>query len=298
MHCAIVNPKNLRALDELAFATGRKLVPWVAPEVRILEALERFYGVKRRSRYVALSLFLDEFGKPDQNRRREIPRGRAEAPPIPASDSWQDGSIDRPCRESAAPQPKAPQPKVHEPKAPQPKASAPRSFPMPLDVLAERYSQAASRDDLSQATLDFGVGRAKRVLLTLVRGLRASIWEECGFFLKDEVRREAGFDVTSASLFRLLQGNDHYRGGFPRAGELERFFRSLGVESPKELLLIPVHVDDHLIAIALIDGGPRGSIKGDVEDFLKALRLFATGVSIVTLRKQLRDSVLTGALTR
>ena len=169
---------------------------------------------------------------------------------------------------------------------------------MPLDELAERYSQAASRDDLAQATLDFGVGRAKRMLLTLVRAHRASIWEECGFSLKDKVRREAGFDVTSESLVRLLMGNDHYRGAFPREGELARFFGALGVESPEDLLLIPVHVDDHLIAIALIDGGPRGCIPGDVDDFLKAFRLFGTGVSIVTLRKKLRESVLAGARTR
>ena len=166
---------------------------------------------------------------------------------------------------------------------------------MPLDELAERYSQAGSRDDLAQATLDFGVGRAKRMLLTLVRAYRASIWDESGFSLKDGVRREAGFDVTSQSLFRLLMGNDHYCGAFPREGELERFFGTLGVESPKELLLIPVHVDDHLVAIAILDGGPRGRIQGEVDDFVKAFRLFGTGVGIVTLRKRLSESVLVGA---
>jgi hypothetical protein len=288
IHIAIVNPKNLHALDELAFATGRKLVPWIAPEVRIVEALERYYGVSRRSRYIALSLFLNEFGKPDQGKRREIPRGPAEIPPIPAAHAWQDASTDRPPRESAAPQPTTPKPK----------APAPRSTAMSLDELGERYSQAASRDDLAQAVLDFGVGRAKRMLLTLVRDHRASIWEESGFSLKDKVRCEAGFDVTSESLVSLLMGNDHYRGAFPREGELERFFGSLGVELPEDLLLIPVHVNDRLVTIALIDGGPRGRIQGHVDDFLKAFRLFGTGVGIVILRQKLRGSVLAGAGTR
>jgi len=104
--------------------------------------------------------------------------------------------------------------------------------------------------------------------------------------------------VTSHSLCRLLMEYDHYFGPFPREGELERFFRTLSVESPKELLLIPAHVDDHLVAIALIDGGPDGRIQGNVDDFLKAFRLFGTGVSIVTLRKRLSERVLTGTSTR
>jgi hypothetical protein len=93
-------------------------------------------------------------------------------------------------------------------------------------------------------------------------------------------------------------GNDHYCGPLPRGGELERFYTALKVESPEELLLIPIHVDDHLVAIALIDGGPSGHIQGDIAEFLKAFRLFGTGVSIVTMRKRLRDKVLVGAHTR
>lgn len=43
VHIAMVDPRDLACQDELAFAVGRRLVVRAAPEVRILEALERYY---------------------------------------------------------------------------------------------------------------------------------------------------------------------------------------------------------------------------------------------------------------
>ncbi len=48
---AMRDPHDLMVLDELAHLTGYRIIPRVAPEVRIYYYLERYYGIPRTSRY-------------------------------------------------------------------------------------------------------------------------------------------------------------------------------------------------------------------------------------------------------
>ncbi len=48
---ATLNVKNLACLDELGFCSNKRVLPHIANEVRIFEALERYYGVECPRRY-------------------------------------------------------------------------------------------------------------------------------------------------------------------------------------------------------------------------------------------------------
>ncbi len=50
-----MTPSNLRILDELFFVTGKKIIPAVAPEVRLYQALEKYYGERRTPRFAILA---------------------------------------------------------------------------------------------------------------------------------------------------------------------------------------------------------------------------------------------------
>ncbi|GAC1449046.1 MAG: general secretion pathway protein GspE [Desulfuromonadaceae bacterium] len=52
---AMVDPADLQAIDELAFATGLTVEPHIAPDLLVSFALERHYDVKRDMRYVRVS---------------------------------------------------------------------------------------------------------------------------------------------------------------------------------------------------------------------------------------------------
>jgi hypothetical protein len=54
IHLAMIDPTNLVRIDEVAFATGRPVRPFVSPEVVVCSAMERFYGIPRRMRYIAM----------------------------------------------------------------------------------------------------------------------------------------------------------------------------------------------------------------------------------------------------
>lgn len=51
VHVATLNVDNLAYMDELAFCTNRRVRPHIANEVRIFEALERYYGFECPQRY-------------------------------------------------------------------------------------------------------------------------------------------------------------------------------------------------------------------------------------------------------
>jgi hypothetical protein len=74
---ALRDPGDLRILDELFFVTGRKIVPAVAPEVRLYQALEKYYGERRTPRFAILA---EKLSRPTRSARA----GGPVMPPPPA----------------------------------------------------------------------------------------------------------------------------------------------------------------------------------------------------------------------
>jgi len=63
LHVAMLNPKNVKDIDNLRFTSGYEIIPYVVTESRLLHALEKYYGIKRDLRYIGLK---DRFD-PDLN---------------------------------------------------------------------------------------------------------------------------------------------------------------------------------------------------------------------------------------
>jgi hypothetical protein len=128
------------------------------------------------------------------------------------------------------------------------------------------------------------------MLFMTVRADRARVWHERGLALPDEARRQVSFQVTSEALFGLLMGDDHFHGDLPQREEIHSFYRRLEADPPSEILLIPIRINDLLVAVFLADGGPHGRLHGDIEEFLKAFRLFGMSLGLLGLRKKIRDA--------
>jgi len=64
LRLAMRDPNDLAAQDEIAFVTGKKIEAWSISEVRLFEALERFYGERCPARYRVLADRLDRGIRP------------------------------------------------------------------------------------------------------------------------------------------------------------------------------------------------------------------------------------------
>lgn len=61
LHVAMLEPRDMASVDELRFMTGFDVVPYVVTELRLLYALEKYYGTPRDLRYISI------FGKEEED---------------------------------------------------------------------------------------------------------------------------------------------------------------------------------------------------------------------------------------
>ncbi len=59
VYVAMLDPRDLNCQDEIAFALGKRVEPFVATEVRLAQALDRYYGEECPSRFATLAERLD-----------------------------------------------------------------------------------------------------------------------------------------------------------------------------------------------------------------------------------------------
>ena len=67
LHTAALNPNNVKEIDELRFITGLDIIPYVITELRLLYALEKYYGIKRELRYISVTDRFDPEKKPEED---------------------------------------------------------------------------------------------------------------------------------------------------------------------------------------------------------------------------------------
>lgn len=80
---AMTDPHNLDIVDTVAFQTDMVIQPVIASEIRIVDALERYYGIKREARYIAVS----EKVADEQRRITQAEEDREEEAPPPVEDA-------------------------------------------------------------------------------------------------------------------------------------------------------------------------------------------------------------------
>ncbi|HXV77483.1 MAG TPA: hypothetical protein VD788_14305 [Candidatus Polarisedimenticolaceae bacterium] len=340
---ALINPKNVEALTEAACTTGFRARAWVAPEIRIYQALERYYGVPRRLRFVALCRELERDPPAEPPARRDRPP-RAARPPAAAPDpppaarepvydlgltpadtgagvsrdledlgaefgygqSWQEIAQDSLWTERSSPGrspsprspsvvPAAPRPGLVPtparasvaPAPPRPVASTPRPAVLPLDAASQRLADARTTDDVASSFLDWAVAGTPRCLLWRVDGLTAILWDWRGFAIDAARRSRLTLKVTEEPVFRLVAGSTCYRGPVPPAPEYRAFFERLGVDEPSEVEVVPLHMDDRLVALFYGDSGTRPTVSTPSLDYRRALLKLGYALWMLRLRQKI-----------
>ncbi len=98
LRCVLRDPGDLRILDELFFVTGRKILAAVAPEARIYQALEKYYGERRTPRFAILA---EKLSRPTRAAKvvaaapapEFFPEARRTPAPLPEPhEIWGDGA--------------------------------------------------------------------------------------------------------------------------------------------------------------------------------------------------------------
>lgn len=301
LHLAVVDPRNLGRLSTL---TGCKIVPWIAPEFRVYEAMEIYYDVQRRPRYIKLCNDLEnpdrttttddlppasikEVSKEaDDDSKAATPRRHT----LTAADMGEQYGYGRPWRDVAD--------ELFEGDREEDRTGndSPATPPHAQDAgppkdakrdVYHRLSRAENSNDLSRVVLEHFSSRAATCIMFTVKSETASIWDWQGFELSRARVPSLMFPVTSGSIFALMLGDGQYRGPVPDKPECKWFYSALQLEVPEQILLVPVYLDDRLVSIVYADGGTTGKIRGTTGGYLKLAQRLGLALKMLILKMKI-----------
>ncbi|HEY3177134.1 MAG TPA: hypothetical protein VGK94_15380 [Candidatus Polarisedimenticolia bacterium] len=294
LHVAMVNPRHLPSLDELSFVSGCRIEAWVAPEVRIVQAMERYYDVPRRLRYIHLANQLDEEQKP----RKEA--GKASSPKKAAMAVMKAqaaatqagpriGRADRAVREADTEE----RSEIWPADGRLGRAKGPSTAPKRQEGLAGVSEELCRADDgarIAKVALNHAARGMARCILFEVKAGVAAIRDSRGLNLDPDRVRNIRFPITSDSILGLLCGERFYRGPVPDEPRCRAFLDALGGTTPSEILIIPLYREDRIAAFLYGDTGETGRIQGETEEYLKLVRMVALAIDLVILKKKIHSA--------
>lgn len=252
---AMAEPRNLQAIDEISFRTGYIVVPILALEVRLVFALENYYGIKRTMRYIA----------PPKQVREELNQlhvFETADGPVQAIETGED--LAPPGSELIYQKP--------EPKAvPQQQAEKVtegdieelddddlieelEDEEITLASTAQRLVGITDRNDVADAVIAYlGANYARAALFMVVAG------QVTGWRSAKQGQPIAGFEqfqlpLSEPSVLKTaVESNSFFLGPVPQSGANLALTTFLGKPAPQSALLLPMSMLGRVVGLIYVD---------------------------------------------
>ena len=257
LNVGMADPQNLERIDELSFALGCPLHPYVITEVTLNYALERYYGIRREVRHLKLAgaesaeMRLTTIAETVEHRRSGAVGGAQTPAPVP--------------------------------QAPPPSAA-------PDADLVEQLANVMSDGDFLEIVFAFLARLFDGVALLVPRAERAQ-----GLMVgnRNERRAYASSQYAPCSSGSLLgevitKAQLAYRVELSDPGLLT-FCRSSGLR-PDHIAVIPIFDNRTPVLIALGQGLEQAQLVGHLERLRTFLAKASSAFQIIALRKQILSS--------
>jgi hypothetical protein len=288
---AMLDPADLSVIDEISFVTGYYLMPVIAPELRLVLALEKYYDIKRDVRYIQIA------GK-SRGRLSDSKPYESEVRAVPVPDlsdfSQQEETSElidvleeieiemrsEPVRkESAGMEPFEIEPTGIEPAMTRPaavlpaKAVPPRIEPVSVasaltepavaepvrrtfESVAAKLAEAKDREEIADTIVAFLGQEFERVALFMIRGTAASGWRAMrdNKSLPDIGNIQIPLDGPSV-LKVVTDGKSFYLGPIPDTPGNAAMLAGTGGGASSSALLIPLMMMGRVVSIVYVDGG-------------------------------------------
>ena len=289
----MVNPRDLRAIDELSFRSGYVIRPILAPELRLGYALQYYYRLPRKSREMV----------PHEAVREQLARlergGSEAASPIAAPDPLRAAEPDladlggdltapetTPAGGRGNGQPAASRPEHTDSPAggagiPTPAARSGERGARSEATLQNTARQLAAvqhQDDVAEALIFHLGARYSRAALFKVTGEQAVGWRSShrgqplpGFL-------EARLPLTATSVLQdVVAHQGCFTGPIPADLANRPLLHLLGPPAPAAALLLPLSMRNRVVAMIYVDD-PQinpSQVRGDIQQLaVKALLAF------------------------
>ncbi|MEN8687902.1 MAG: hypothetical protein AB1Z51_12305 [Desulfuromonadales bacterium] len=250
---AMESPHDLKSIDEISFRTGYIVQPILALEVRLIFALEEYYGVKRAMRYIA----------PPKHVRDELDKApifHTPDGPIPAAED--DGDLSEPGSEQIYQRPDKTAAKEAEEK-PAEGIEELDDIDVIEDLVDEEVTlestsaalvKTADRNDVADAIITYLGANYARAALFMVMAGQVTGWRSA----KDGVPIP-GFDqlqlpLSEPSVLKTaVDSNSFVLGPIQQSGANLALTTFLGKPAPTTALLMPMSILGRVVGLIYVD---------------------------------------------
>jgi hypothetical protein len=261
---AMADPRNLQSIDEISFRTGYIVMPILALEVRLVFALENYYGVKRTMRYIAPPKQVRE--ELNQLHVFETADGPIEAPDTD-EELGTPGSehiYEKPAAEPAQPA-EAVEEEIEE-LGDDDLIEELEDEEITLATTAQALVGITDRNDVADAIIAYlGANYARAALFMVVAG------QVTGWRSAKEGQPIPGFEqfqlpLSEPSVLKTaVESNSFFLGPVPQSGANLALTTFLGKPAPQSALLLPMSMLGRVVGLIYVDDS-RADLSAAVVD--------------------------------
>ena len=269
---AMINPRDSVAIEEIAELTNLEVVPFVATEASVLEAIARLESDRVEAPGDVAPAETpgdwDALWQPPRARPQQLltlPRPRVE-PASPAS------------REIATFPGLA---SVHG------EAAVEADHPIDEATLRGRLASVTHRDEIASLVLRYAAGFFSRAYLFVVHRGAVIGWAGRGHGVVVDDLQSFTVPLEEESLFHeFTSATGYHLGSIPDNEANQGLLRVLGDPAPLSALLLPIRVRERAVAYLLADN-PDEQVVVPVEPIASALAAVGLAIEVLILRKKI-----------
>ncbi len=232
---ALSNPHDFPAISAIESYLGCKVSPLVAAELRLYYYLERYYGIRRRIRFLRSS----QEGDAGVSSRRER---RATQPFAGLGSSGVVSIAPRRQRETEGDA------------TPVPRPAKARSFAETCDLI----DQCREREGIADALMEFAIGRFECAAIFVLRGKSAIGWRAQAAGMSKDGLERLHIPLDGSSVFQIAHDSGKaFRGRAPTVGhpvEKELWARFAQERVATDLHVVPIFHDKRMVNLLYVHG--------------------------------------------
>jgi len=259
LHLGMADPSDLRAVDEIAFITDFIVKPLIAPEVRLLQALNKYYGYEIDDRYQQIISRMTDW-KGSAAEAEEAQRAHEEQV---KEDDLEEAVV------------------IEEEEAPKP------AVQYTIDSVSEALANATSREQIGDILISYLGKEFSRGALFVIRGETAVGWRAVSDQkeIKDFSQCTLSFEKTSV-VKTVVEGRSPYLGGVPNRGTNAELIKALGGKGPNAALLMPLQLAGRVVNVLYVDGGEK-NLGERMSDLNRLVRKVVLAFEILIRREKI-----------
>ncbi|NJC87570.1 MAG: hypothetical protein FIB02_03420 [Desulfuromonas sp.] len=282
---AMADPRNIQAIDEIAFRTGHIILPMLALEVRLFFALERYYGIKRPMRYIA----------PPKHVREELDQLHITKATDPdkahASEEEYLGAPGSEHVHIAAKPPFAKAPPEEEPLEEIEEIEELEEIETPAEITLEhtvrRLVEVGNRDDVADALIEYLGAHYARAVLFMVVGGQVTGWRAAKHRQPIPAVDQFQLPLSEPSVLKTaVESNSFFLGPVPQSGANLALTTLLGKPAPTTAVLLPLSMLGRVVGLIYVDD-PEANMSEELAPLQKVAGKVLLAFELLILQNKL-----------